>query len=111
MSGSVHFSAKSVRKHKLAYYPAPALIPPMRHLPAAAPSPPRILGVDGATVRWRAGDAVSYAVYVIDPGATGARLVATVRGERWVDPAPRPGASYCVTGLDRNWNEGPPSAA
>jgi hypothetical protein len=36
-----------------------------------------------------------------------ARLVATTRGTTWVDTAkgeePR---TYCVTGLDRLWNEG-----
>jgi hypothetical protein len=81
---------------------------------------------------WRSGDGeapASFAIYRVDHEATvsePARLVGTVRrtgtGEQsWVDPTAAAAASYvyCVTALDRSWNEGaaskpqtvPPGAA
>ena len=61
-----------------------------------------------ATVAWQASPgATSYAVYRLDPGAEQARLVGSLRGTSFVDSsAGAGGARYCVSGLDRSWNEG-----
>jgi uncharacterized lipoprotein YddW (UPF0748 family) len=132
VSGSVHFTASSVRNDRLeavtqyrdAHYARPALPPTMPHLPVAAPGPPALLEsnleADGAvTLRWRPADGaptVTYAVYRYGEDSTAAELVAKVRAAgpdevKWTD---KPGAAgpygYCVSGLDRSWNEGPASA-
>jgi hypothetical protein len=97
----------------------------MTHLPSAPPAAPAVAEVrreaDGAvTVTWRpgAGAAAMFAVYRVDPGAPEGRLVGTVRaaggGEHSFldrDPTAVGGAEYCVSGLDRSWNEGQVSAA
>jgi uncharacterized lipoprotein YddW (UPF0748 family) len=125
VAGSVHFSARQIRADRLgavtryrdAHYGSPALVPVMAHLPAAPPAAPvdvaAVRGPGGVTVTWRPDRAAtSWALYRTEPGARTAALVATGRTPgSAVDPATVPGAAYCVTGLDRSWNEGPPSAA
>jgi uncharacterized lipoprotein YddW (UPF0748 family) len=128
VSGNVHFSAKSLRNDRLGavsryaarFYAGPALVPPMSQLPAAPPGAPTIDSVgrdpDGAvTLTWRpgVGEAAMYAVYRVDAGQEKGHLVATIRGRgaealTWTDrgPAADARASYCVSGLDRSWNEG-----
>ncbi|HLT11026.1 MAG TPA: family 10 glycosylhydrolase [Micromonosporaceae bacterium] len=132
--GNVHFSSKSVRTDALGavtrytskHYATPALVPVMPQLPANPPQPPVITGItrDDAgrpTVRWRATsgppEPTSFAIYRHDPGTETAQLVGTVRAQgtaeqSWVDPDPSvdAAAQYCVSGLDRSWNEGLVSA-
>ena len=53
--------------------------------------------------------AAAYAIYRVE--APAAKLVGTMRStgsgeQRWVDPAPGPAVEYCVSALDRSWNEG-----
>ena len=130
VSGSIHFSATQVRADRLGsvsryrdtHYRAPALVPAMRHLPGVRPDPPELIRVrrgDGGTVTltWTAAAARS-AVYRVDLAGTGPPdLVASVSGgpgrQTWVDRTAAPGVAYayCVTGLDRLWNEGPASPA
>jgi uncharacterized lipoprotein YddW (UPF0748 family) len=131
-NGSVHFSAKSVRADKLGavtryqrhHYASPALVPTMARLPAAPPPAPTVTnsGRDPAGevhLSWKAhsGSApTGFAIYRVGhtaPQSEPARLVATVRssgnGEQtWADPTAAHGDAYvyCVTGLDRTWNEG-----
>ena len=123
VAGSVHFSAKSVRDDNLgsvsryaaAHYPGPALIPVMAQLPEKAIAAPvlksaRRTSTGSVRLTWR-GSATAYAVYRVD-GST-AKLVATKRAsgsgdQTWVDA--HGGGAYCVTALDRSWNEGAPSA-
>jgi uncharacterized lipoprotein YddW (UPF0748 family) len=126
VSGDIHFSAKNLRddrlgavtKYRTAFYARPALVPPMVQLPAAPPAAPTIAGVrrdaDGSvTVSWRpgTGNAAMFAVYRADAGGEAA-LVGTVRAsgadEHWTDRSPSTvdGSEYCVSGLDRSWNEG-----
>jgi uncharacterized lipoprotein YddW (UPF0748 family) len=135
--GSLHFSATHVRADALGavtrydtdHYAAPALVPTMAQLPAAPPPAPVITSVrrdetGAVALAWRPSHgraATGFAVYRFDPaGGPDERpyLVATVRsggaGEQsWVDRATVPGQryGYCVTGLDRVWNEGMASAA
>jgi uncharacterized lipoprotein YddW (UPF0748 family) len=118
VTGSVHFSARQVKADRLgavsryaaAHYSEPALVPAMSHLPEKRPPAPEVEAdrVDeGVRLSWE-GEATSYAVYRLDGEA--ARLVATTRGTTWVDTAKDEAArTYCVTGLDRLWNEGSPS--
>jgi uncharacterized lipoprotein YddW (UPF0748 family) len=125
VAGSVHFSAKQIRADRLgavtryrkAHYGTPALVPVMAHLPAAAPAAPvptaAVRGPGGVTVTWRPAPGVtSWALYRTAPGAKTADLVATGRTPgRAVDPTAGPAVpyAYCVTGLDRSFNEGPAS--
>jgi uncharacterized lipoprotein YddW (UPF0748 family) len=124
VQGTVHFSAKSVRDDALGaislyaknQYARPALMPLMAQLPVAVPATPSVSTVrreaDGSvTVSWRPGEgtaATSFAVYRLD-GAESAQLVASVRatgGEQsFVDKGASPTARYCVSALDRTWNE------
>ena len=127
--GSVHFSARHVRadprgavsRYRKAHYATPALVPVMSHLPAQRPDPPVGVRVhdDGvtATVTWlppASGPApTSYAIYRADAPNRPAELVGTVRAQgsgpaSWTDPA-GPGYAYCVTALDRLWNESRPA--
>jgi len=129
VDGSVHFSAKSVRddalgavtRYRVNHYATPALMPPMPQLPVATPTAPVLTAVradrGGTTVLWRPGQggpaATAYAIYRLDPGSDTGRLVGTVRhGNRTVqsivdrDPVAKPESKYCVSGLDRSWNEG-----
>jgi uncharacterized lipoprotein YddW (UPF0748 family) len=121
VSGTVHFSARHVRADKLgavtryvnAHYATPALVPPMSQLKTERPGTPEIKKAEyddgGVKLRWsKAG--TSYGVYRVDGDA--ARLVATTRDTSWVDTgAAKDGSyTYCVTALDRAWNEGSPSA-
>jgi uncharacterized lipoprotein YddW (UPF0748 family) len=133
VSGSIHFSASQVRDDKLgavsryreAHYREPALVPAMPHLPGIRPQPPILAwahrGDRGAvTLTWRAdGDLPTsrHAVYRVDLSGHGpAQLIGTVPGgpgtRSWVDPTAAPGQAYayCVTTLDRLWNESPASA-
>jgi uncharacterized lipoprotein YddW (UPF0748 family) len=128
VAGSVHFSARQIRADRLgavtryrdAHYGSPALVPVMAHLPAAPPAAPEITEVrratDGTTLTWRAGPGAaptSWALYRVEPGATTAALVATGRSAGTAaDPTAAPGReyTYCLTGLDRSFNEGPASA-
>jgi uncharacterized lipoprotein YddW (UPF0748 family) len=133
VSGSIHFSASQVRDDKLgavsryreAHYRAPALVPAMPHLPGIRPRPP-ILAVahrddrGAVTLTWRADQDLPmgrHAVYRVDlSGNEPAQLIGTVIGgsgtRTWVDPAAAAGQAYayCVTTLDRLWNESPASA-
>ncbi len=120
VDGTVHFSAKSVRTDALGaitryrdhHYAGPALMPVMPQLPAKPPPAPGLTGVtvaDGkATIAWQASPgATSYAVYRLDPGAEQARLVGSLRGTSFVDSSTGAAAArYCVSALDRSWNEG-----
>jgi len=133
VSGSVHFSARQVRDDQLgavsryreAHYRGPALVPAMPHLPGIRLRPPTLAGAHrgdrGAiTLTWRAdGDLPTsrHAVYRVDlSGDDPAQLIGTVAGgpgtSSWVDPTATPGRAYayCVTTLDRLWNESPASA-
>jgi uncharacterized lipoprotein YddW (UPF0748 family) len=124
--GSIHFSARHVRddalgavgRYRRDHYAAPAFVPAMTHLPAQRPNRPGQVAVrvaaGSATVTWTppaGGPApVRYAVYRADGPGQPAKLVATLSatgsGERrWVDPAAEPTHAYCVTALDRLWNE------
>ncbi|MDT5026100.1 MAG: hypothetical protein QOE61_2526 [Micromonosporaceae bacterium] len=129
VDGSVHFSAKSVRddalgavtRYRTTHYSNPALVPTMAHLPATAPATPVLTAVqpdpDGpVTVIWRPGNgtaATAYAIYRLDAGRANSRLVGAVRSTGGAeqslvdrDPAAVPQSQYCVSGLDRSWNEG-----
>jgi uncharacterized lipoprotein YddW (UPF0748 family) len=115
VQGSVHFSAKSVRTDKLgavtryrqAFNPTPALVPAMGQLPADRPAAPTHVVVrttaDHATVTWRPPSTgprpARYAIY--RAGALAATVPATTLS--WTDDAA--GDTYCVTALDRLWNE------
>jgi uncharacterized lipoprotein YddW (UPF0748 family) len=121
VSGVVHFSAKQIRADRLGsvtlyrdhHAATPALLPPMARLPAHPPAQPRLVSArrgSSGTVDfdWQPGAGpapVSWALYRVD-GAS-ARLVATGRsGTKVVGPQ---AGTYCLSGLDRSGNEGPPS--
>jgi uncharacterized lipoprotein YddW (UPF0748 family) len=114
------------------HYSRPALVPRMPHLPAKPLLFPLVTGArrtaDGVRLSWRDtapgggpfGATASYAIYRFDgvalPGRCGfadaGHLIGTVRGDRsYVDGTAEPGRSYTyyVSGLDRLWNESPPS--
>jgi uncharacterized lipoprotein YddW (UPF0748 family) len=129
VDGSVHFSAKqlrddrlgSVSRYRAAHYAAPALVPVMPKLPSAPPAAPRLdaaaRDAGGAvSLSWKPGGAAAPAAYAVyrAGGTDGepARLVATTRGTAWTDRGAAAGQpyTYCVAGLDRGWNQGPPSA-
>jgi uncharacterized lipoprotein YddW (UPF0748 family) len=132
VSGSVHFSAKDVRADRLgavtrysaAHFSGPALVPAMAHLPGDRLSAPTITAArreatGSVSLTWRAGTgppATGFAIYRVDSAAASgglpARLVATGRStgagdHTWVDPTATGGRSYtyCVTAVDRVWNE------
>jgi uncharacterized lipoprotein YddW (UPF0748 family) len=131
-SGSIHFSARHLRddplgavsRYRDAHYPGPALVPAMPQLPGVRPQPPAIKSIQrgdrGVTLEWRAdGHLVPsrHAVYRADLSGQGpAQLVASMpagSGVRtWVDATAVPGKpyAYCVTTLDRLWNESAASA-
>jgi len=133
VSGSIHFSARQVRddvlgavsRYRKAHYGGPALVPAMRHLPGIRPFPPKLntahRDAEGAvTLGWTAqGDAaVRHAVYRVElETADPPQLIGTVTGGAgrvsWTDRTATVGKAYayCVTGLDRLWNEGPASMA
>ena len=121
VSGSVHFSAKQIKADRLGavtryrdhHYAAPALPPEMKQLPAAPPEQPRIVAErpDGS-LDWRPGPGtapVSWALFRVDGAA--AKLVATGRvGTNATVPAGTGKATtYCLAGVDRSGNVGPPS--
>jgi len=122
VDGSVHFSAKQIRADRLRsvtlyrehHYAAPALLPPMARLPVNRPTAPRLVSARRAasgtvTVDWQPGPGpvpAGWALYLLDGPV--AKLVATGRtGTAVTGPA---SGTYCVSGLDRSGNEGPPSA-
>jgi uncharacterized lipoprotein YddW (UPF0748 family) len=128
VAGSVHFSAKQIRADRLgavtryrdAHYPTPALVPVMAQLPAAVPAAPVLTAArrdtaGAVTLTWHPGAGpppTSWGLYRVDPGATTAALVATGRSAGTaVDPGAVAGRAYtyCLTGLDRSFNEGAPS--
>ena len=129
VTGGVHYTAHSIRndvlgavtRYRDAHYYAPALPAVMPHLPAAPPPQPVIMEstMDDngqVTLRWQGEGATSYAIYRYGEGDQTAELVATVRatGDGEQSIVDGPGGSgpygYCVSGLDRTWNEGPASA-
>jgi uncharacterized lipoprotein YddW (UPF0748 family) len=132
VSGSIHFSARQVRddglgavsRYRNAHYHTPALAPLMRHLPGVRPKPPLIgeaqrSGGGAVALTWRADGELPtgrHAVYRVDlSGGEPARLAATVPGgpgkRTWTDASAVAGKpyAYCVTSLDRLWNESPAS--
>jgi uncharacterized lipoprotein YddW (UPF0748 family) len=129
VSGSLHYTGTAIRDDPLGqvtadrdeFYAHPALPPVMSQLPAAPPAAPTIdsstLDGSGAvTLTWRGSGATSYGIYRYGPTDVEAELVATVRAagdqQSFVDtPAGEGPFGYCVSGLDRSWNEGPASAA
>ena len=135
VDGSVHFSAKqaladrlgSVSRYRAAHYAEPALIPTMSRLPAAPGQAPTVTAAGRdttgtVTVSWRpapGAQPTGFAIYRVDSAAgEQARLVAIRRAtsdaeHRWTDRTtdPRRSYAYCITALDRAWNEGSPSAA
>jgi uncharacterized lipoprotein YddW (UPF0748 family) len=117
VQGTVHYNAGAMKADKLGaiteyasiYYPTPALPPTLARMPAKPPAAPVITSAINGTVTWTPGagtPATSYAVYRHDPGASTARLVASVRSTSFVDSAAPAGAHYCVSGLDRSDHEG-----
>jgi uncharacterized lipoprotein YddW (UPF0748 family) len=130
VDGSVHYSGSSVRddalgsvtRYQAAYYSSPAMVPPMAQLPATVPATPILVDVRRApdaavSVTWRPGKgaaATMYAIYRLDPGSATSRLVATVRraggAEQSLvdrDSVATAQSRYCVSALDRSWNESP----
>ncbi len=132
VSGSVHFSASQVRANKLggamryrdAHYQSPALVAPMPHLPGVRPRAPILTGaqrLDGnVKLTWRADGELPtsrHGIYRVELSGDGpAQLIASVAGgaglRTWTDAAAAPEKkyAYCVTTLDRLWNESPASA-
>ncbi|MFI5913568.1 glycoside hydrolase family 10 protein [Dactylosporangium sp. NPDC051541] len=115
VTGSVHFSAKNLRADALGavskyaghFYSTPALPPLMKWLPNNAPAAPAVTtAVEGGGVKvtWK-GKGTSSAVYRVADGT--AKLVATKRGGDGDYTGPK--GTYCVTELDRSWNESPPA--
>ncbi|GAA3294157.1 glycoside hydrolase family 10 protein [Dactylosporangium vinaceum] len=115
VSGSLHFSAKNLRadalgavsKYSAHFYSTPALPPLMKWLPNNAPAAPSVTtAVEGGGVKvtWK-GKGTSSAVYRVADGT--AKLVATRRGGDGDYTGPK--GTYCVTELDRSWNESAPA--
>lgn len=117
VSGFVHFRATHLRtdplgaqtRYRETFYAAPALVPVMEQLPAALPPAPQGLTATptstGVELRWEPAEgAAHYAVYRVD--GEQANLVGQVSATSFTGA---PG-SYCVSALDRSWNEGPASS-
>ena len=124
VDGDIYFSAKDVRANRLGHmdlvqaehYAHPALLPVTEGVPGHRPRPVTRLDADrsddGVTLTWR-GTGTSYAVYRVDgrkvdrcDTADARNLVATVRGEEYVDTtAPSGRVTYVVTALDRAYRE------
>jgi uncharacterized lipoprotein YddW (UPF0748 family) len=112
VAGSIHFTASNLRDDKLgavrqyrdALNAGPSLVPTMRDLPRNTPAAPTSVTVKGNVVSWR-GAGTSFAVYKVNGDK--ADLVGTTRKTSWTDPGPT--GTYCVTALDRSWNESQPS--
>ncbi|HCT77886.1 MAG TPA: glycosyl hydrolase [Micromonosporaceae bacterium] len=128
VSGSIHFSASQVRndvlggvtRYREAHYRQPALIPAMPHLPGIRPQPPSLTGAHRGengtvTLTWLAGDSLPtrrHAIYRADLASQDpAQLIRVMTGvpgtSSWTDSTATPGRAYayCVTTLDRLWNE------
>lgn len=132
VSGNIHFSARHLRddplgavsRYRDAHYHGPALVPAMPRLPGVRPRSPDITSIQrgdkGVILKWRADGVLEHsrhAVYRVDlSGQELAQLVATMPGgsgvRSWVDAGAAQGKpyAYCVTTLDRLWNESPASA-
>ena len=117
VAGFVHFRAGSVRadtlgaqtRYREKFYTTPALVPTMDQLPAAPPATPQgltaVAAGGGITLRWEPVPAAAhYAVYRVDGEVAG--LVGQVASPSY---SGAPG-TYCVSALDRSWNEGLVSA-
>lgn len=117
VGGFVHFRATHLRadplgaqtRYRERFYAAPALVPTMAQLPANPPAAPQsVAGTVSAgqvTLRWEpSAQAAHYAVYRVEGEA--AALVGHVAAPAFTG---EPG-SYCVSALDRSWNEGPASS-
>lgn len=117
VSGFAHFRATSLRddalgaqtRYREKFYAAVALVPVMEQLPANPPATPQGLTAtedsDRVVLRWEpSAQAAHYAVYRVE-GET-ATLVGQVATPTFTG---EPGA-YCVSALDRSWNEGAVSA-
>lgn len=113
VTGSVHFSAKSMRsdalgsvtKYAASFYGTPALPPIMQQLPADIPAPPQV-SVSGTKLTWK-GKGTSSAVYRVQGDK--ATLLAVRRGGDGALTVPDAAGTYCVTALDRSWNESTPA--
>ncbi|WP_034593128.1 glycoside hydrolase family 10 protein [Hamadaea tsunoensis] len=136
VSGSIHFSAKDVLANRLGAtdlyaaerYSRPALVPALARYAGKPMLPPVITQLRretaGVRLKWHTpaddkgpfADTVAYAVYrfdgfvpLPDPSMmdTAAYLLATVRGEEFVDATAVAGQAYTyvVRGLDRVWHE------
>ncbi|WIM93640.1 family 10 glycosylhydrolase [Actinoplanes oblitus] len=116
--GEIHFSAAQVRgdkfgaisRYRKAHYAAPALLPRLARLAAAAPATPRLTGSGRAgnrLVLTASGVATAnWALYRSTGGP--ATLVATGRaGTEIADRQPVAKATYCLSALDRGGNESP----
>lgn len=114
VSGFVHFRAGHLRadtlgaqtRYRERYYATPALVPSMEQLPAAPPPAPQGLTAtplgDRLVLRWQASPgAAHYAIYRVE--GEQASLVGQIASTSFTG---EPG-SYCVSALDRSWNEGP----
>ena len=117
VAGFVHFRATQLRadplgaqtRYREKFYAAPALVPVMAQLPATPPAAPQAVSESAAagavTLRWQASEqAAHYAVYRVE--GESAVLVGQVAAPSFTG---QPGV-YCVSALDRSWNEGPVSA-
>ncbi|MGC4154286.1 MAG: family 10 glycosylhydrolase [Propionicimonas sp.] len=117
-AGFVHFRATSLgadtlgaqTRYREKFYASVALVPTMDRLPATAPATPQGLVATSTaglvTLQWEpVPDAAHYAVYRVDRDL--ANLVGQVASPSFTGPS----GSYCVSALDRSWNEGPTSAA
>lgn len=117
VDGFIHFRAEFLRddplgaqtRYRTERYATPALSPTMPQLPATPPSAPSAvtLSADGNRVRleWKpSSGAARYAIYRVSGDR--ANLVAHVGGTSFTGAA----GTYCVSALDRAWNEGDASA-
>jgi uncharacterized lipoprotein YddW (UPF0748 family) len=125
VSGSMHYTASYVRSDPLgsvmeyvnAHYAAPALPPIMAQLPVALPPAPTVTSTadsSGITLHWASvHGAHAYAVFRYASSDKTAQLVGSVPADAtsFTDKPASPGSyGYCVSGLDRAWNQGPASA-
>jgi hypothetical protein len=81
----------------------------MAGLPSNPPKPPTEVAARGGQLSWHS-SATSFAIYKVDTASNTAKLVGTTRSTSWADKSAGSG-TYCVTALDRSWNEGAPSTA
>jgi hypothetical protein len=77
----------------------------MQQLPADIPAPPQV-SVSGTKLTWK-GKGTSSAVYRVQGDK--ATLLAVRRGGNGSLTVPDAAGTYCVTALDRSWNESTPA--